>query len=226
MTTNSIRHLQLVFLGLVSLVSCDRLQEQIKSKTTRAEVEEARTPAEIEEAREFSMDSLMDRAIKRSVELVEESQKAGKKNTVGLADGKWWSDADNATRVVYLRGVSDSAEALAGISGALIDEAKEQVKATNAAKIFYRIGDFTDASYMTANYLVSRLSLVMSGHTFGDIMQAVSNFYRNKPLQKDKPIIWVLAFPLYNEFQESLPKEKRSSFYDTISVPMKRGIQK
>jgi len=52
------------------------------------------------------------------------------------------------------------------------------------------------------------------------LADAVTKFYQNKPLLKDKPVLWVLAVPLYKELEDSKPQDKRNSSNDTVKVPM------
>src|SRR5262249_9211515 len=93
-------------------------------------------------------------------------------------------------------------------------------------KSMYLAGRTYAASFEAESQLSGRISQVMGRHSFGDLAQAVTNFYRNKPLQKDKPVIWVLAVPLYKEFQEGQAKEKRLNVYDSVSFEMEREVSK
>jgi hypothetical protein len=64
--------------------------------------------------------------------------------------------------------------------------------------------------------------VIAVGRTYGDIINAVTKFYQDKPLlkeMKEKPVIWVLAVPLFQQLQESLPSEKRKD--DSVIVPVK-----
>ena len=64
-----------------------------------------------------------------------------------------------------------------------------------------------------------RVASVTHGPSFGDTVDAVTKFYQDKPLLKEKPVIWVLAVPLFQQLQESLPSEKRKD--DSVIVPAK-----
>lgn len=203
--------LSFVFFCFVVLVACDREAPQPKL-------------TEVEETIVLSMESLVDGMVAKDKADIEEAQKQGRRSTVGLAEGKWWQEADGLERAVYLRAVADLTSAVTDINLAVYPELRNQGRA-KGLKPFVRVGGTYDSGYQAESFLTGRIGAVIGGHSFGDISDAVTKFYQNKPLLKDKPVIWVLAVPLYKEFQESQPKEKRSTAYDSLWVPMQQEVK-
>lgn len=44
---------------------------------------------------------------------------------------------------------------------------------------------------------------VLGGKSFGDIKDAITQFYQGKPLLRDKSVLWVITVPLYEEAMKS-----------------------
>jgi hypothetical protein len=193
---------------------CDRASQVIPSQAS-----ENRT-VERTESLDLAVETLIDGLVARDRESTEEAHKKGYKNTVGMADGKWWSQNDRGTRAVYVRGLSDLAMALGTIYFATVSEVATQRKANGLELQFGN--DSLSAVREIESKLSSRIEAVVSGQSFGDLADAITKFYQNKPLMKDKPVLWVLAVPLYKELEESKPKEKRTTGNDTIRVPMSK----
>lgn len=192
-------------------VGCDRPSQILPSQARENTIVEKRVSLEL------SLETLIDSLVARDRESTEEAHKKGHKNTVGMVDGKWWSQNDGVARAVYVRGLSDLAMALGRIHFATYEETQSQRKIKGLELQF---GESSLHAGMDAeSKLSARVEIVVSGQSFGDLADAVTKFYENKPLMKDKPVLWVLAVPLYNELQESKPKEKRPT-NDMIRVPM------
>jgi hypothetical protein len=171
----------------------------------------------VTESREVSMDSLIERMVENDKKTVEEGHKKGNTNTVGLVDGKKWSE-NLFDRYDYVRGIADFASASAGIAGVILDEAteQEQMSLQSARSKQSRVAAALDAMRI---FLI-RVADVTGGHSFGDTVEAVNKFYQDKPLLKDRPVIWVLAVPLYKQLQEAKPPDQRDN-NDTVPVPIK-----
>ena len=76
----------------------------------------------------------------------------------------------------------------------------------------------------------SRLDQVISGPSFGDLTDAITKFYQNNPLLKDRPVLWVLSVALYKELKASRPIPAKGSvdeiiaqYDDTVSVSLKKS---
>ena len=191
------------------------------SKTSSA----APTSQSVVESREtltFSIDTLFDSVVAWDKRETEEARKSNA-HIVGMADGKWWMEQSVVARVDYLRGMSDTVMAL-GRMNVVTGDARDAQK--DAKHLEYAFGgDSFTAGVVAESALSGRIDLVMSGKKFGDVAEAVTKFYRDKPLLKDKPVLWILAVPLYKELEEAKPQEKRNRHFDSIQVSMVKKTQ-
>lgn len=201
------------FLLLVQ-VGCDRPPQLAPPKA------EANKPIEVENTEwvVLSFESLMESVLARDKKSVEEAHKVGRKQTVGMADGKWWLQNTQMDRVVYIKAVADVVLAL----GQLLTVTSDQIINEQTAKsLELHFGnDSLSAAQEAESKLSGRIESVIGGRSFGDLAEAVTKFYQSKPLLKDKPVLWVLAVPLYKDLEESKPQDKRQRFNDTVKVPM------
>ena len=147
---------------------------------------------------------------------VEEEHKKGNTNTVGLIDGKKWLE-DSFNRYDYLRGIADFAQANVGIAVVVLEGVTEQERMSRQSA---RKNQSRGAAAVDAMRILSiRLSDVTGGRPLRDTVDAVDKFYEDKPLLKDRPVIWVLAVPLYKQLQEAKPPDQRDKQNDTVTVP-------
>jgi hypothetical protein len=170
----------------------------------------------------LSFESLIENVVARDKQLVEEAHKAGRKDTVGAADGKWWLQSTRADRVVYIRAVGDLVAAQSQLYSVTSRQIIDERQAKSLELYFDR--NTLNASQEAESKFSSRIEDVIGGRSFGDLADAVTKFYQSKPLLKDKPVLWVLAVPLYKELEESKPQDKRSRFKDKVRVPLMKKI--
>jgi len=193
-------------------IGCNRTPQVAPSKA------DEKKPIETTEWLELPLESLLENVVAKDKESVEEAYKAGRKQTVGLADGKLWLQYTRIERAIYLRGVGDLVSALGYVNGVTNDEIATKQKAQG---LELHLGkDSLSGGQEAESKFSGRIEIVMAGQNFGDLVDAITKFYQNKPLLKDKPVLWVLAVPLYKELQDSKPEDKRSSFNDTVKIPM------
>jgi hypothetical protein len=196
-----------LFFCLFSLVfisiGCDRIKEIVSMSP-------------VTESREISIESLIERMMENKKTSVEEEHKKGKTNTVGLLDGKMWLE-DSFDRYGYLRGIADLVSANVGVAAVVLEKVNEQERMSlqSARKNQSRGAAALDA----IRIMLIRLSDVTGGRPLGDTVDAVTRFYDDKPLLKDRPVIWVLAVPLYKQLQEAKPPDQRDNKNDTVPVP-------
>ena len=204
----------IVLIGVLSLsfisIGCDKLKDLASSKFS--------APAKTQE-KQLSIESILDGVTTKSQQDVAQAHKEGQTKVVGLLDGKTWLENPNC-RVAYIRGIADLASSLKDINSIVWSGEVNETDMVKEVKIISEIPpSFYIASLHAESNLSERFNTVLAGRTFGDISNAVTKFYEDKPLMKDKPVIWVLAIPLYQQLQESLPKEKRRK--DDITIPVK-----
>ncbi len=202
-----------LFLVLVLVqVSCDRLTGQHKDSLPETD------------SIELSVESLVDHAITKQKQFVEEEHKKGNSNIGSAVDGNEWLTLNSLQRLSYLNAVADQTHFLVGVVTTAYSETKSQSKMKVEE---YRNPDSLLAGILwTEHALTGRLSeVVLGAGTYGDLADAVTKFYENKPLLKNKPVLWVLAVPLYKELQEAKPKDQRETEYDTVRVPLKKSKQ-
>ena len=198
---------QPLYICLFSLVfisiGCDRFKETFSK-------------SEVTESREISMESLIERMLENDKKSVEEAHKKGETNVVGFVNGGEWSERF-FDRYGYIRGLSDFASASIGVVGVILEEANEQE--TKSLQSDRKNQSRGTAALDAMRVFVFRLNYVTSGHSFGDTVKAVDKFYQDKPLLKDRPVVWVLAVPLYKQLQEAKPPDQRDNKLDTVPVP-------
>lgn len=204
------------FFALLLLVpvGCDRLPQLASPKA------EANKPIEIEttEWLALSFESLIDEVLARDKKSLEEAHKAGRKHTVGMADGKWWLQNTQADRVVYIKAVADVVVAQSQLYSVTSDQITNEQTAKSLELHFGN--DTLSAAQEAESKFSGRIESVIGGRSFGDLADAVTKFYQSKPLLKDKSVLWVLAVPLYKELEESKPQDKRRRYNDTVKVPL------
>jgi hypothetical protein len=192
-------------------LGCDRTTQQYPSNTQQKTIE-------IPESVTLSIESLIDRVVATDKEEIEEAHKKGNSKAVGMADGKWWMENGRLAQLMYLRGASDIAIALGDINAVTSQEVDAQRQKRN---LDYQFGSSSlTAPEEAESKLSGRIEAVTRGHTFGDLAEAVTKFYRDKPLLKDKPVLWVLAVPLYKEHEDAKPQDKKSTYYDSVEADM------
>ena len=166
----------------------------------------------------LSIESLIDRVIAKDKQAVEEAHKKGNSNVVGMVDGKWWMANGRLQQLMYLRGVSEIAFALGDINAVTSQEVDAQKQNKN---LDYQFGlSSLTAPEEAESKLSGRIEAVFEGHRFGDLAEAITKFYRDKPLLKDKPVLWVLAVPLYKEHEDAKPQDKKITYYDSVQAAM------
>jgi len=200
-----------VFIGLQ--IGCDRTSQQNHPSATR-QIDFVPDVAPHVEYVELSVESITDEAVTGNKKAVTEAQKGGKSNIAGTLDGTEWLKLDVFSQLTYLRGLGDSLEFMdhvyVGSYRALARERNTRaLEYTNGDNSFRAGGDVTGA-------FRSRVMDVIAGRTFGDLTSAITQFYQRKPLLKDKPVLWVLAIPLYKEIQESRSKPQPGSVDEAI----------
>ncbi len=192
-------------------LGCDRATRQYPSNTEQKTIE-------IPESVTLSIESLIDRVVAKDKQDMEEAHKKGNSKVVGMVDGKWWMENGLLARLMYLRGVSEIAMALGDINAVTSQEMEAQKQNRN---LDYQFGlSSLTAPQEAESKLSGRIEAVIGGHTFGDLAEAVTKFYRDKPLLKDKPVLWVLAVPLYKEHEDAKPQDKKSTYYDSVQAAM------
>jgi hypothetical protein len=163
------------------------------------------------------METIIERMVENIKQSVEEAHKKGEANTVGLVDGKKWSES-SFDRYDYIKGIADLLSATAGVAGVVLDEVtkEEKLLAQSARK-----NQSTGAAALDAmRILAIRVMDVVSGRSYGDTVDAVTKFYEDKPLLKDRPVLWVIAVPLYKQLQDAKPPDERDNKNDTVPMPI------
>jgi hypothetical protein len=189
-------------------IGCDRFRDFTSSMQQSVKIE----------SRELSMESLIERMAEKDKEGVENSHTKGKSNTVGLVDGKRWLE-DSFDRYDYIRGLSDLISAMNGIAVIVYEESGQFLELKKQVSQRSDTQDNPYVALLEAMRLLSfRVGSVTNGPSFGDTVDAVTKFYKDKPLMKRKPVIWVLAIPLYKQLQEAMPPENRDK-NDSLTVP-------
>ena len=214
-------YLNLTLCGLALLIACDRIPDRFKPQSKPTGVVET---TEITEIVELSVETLIDRMVDKYKRLIEEQQQKKGAPLAGLLDGTFWLKLDDFTRGLYITGVVNLASTITPLQDAAFEELKRHEKEKGLKAYFDRGGSY-QAGDTAMSMLVSRISSVTANHSARDIIEAVTSFYLSKPLFKDKPVIWVLAVPLYKELQESKPQENKKTSNDSVSVPMKREVK-
>jgi len=214
MTTTAafLRYSLLVALLLIQM-SCDRPPQPTS---------QPKEPVWTSESIELSLDSLIDSAVDIDKKAVEEAHKSGHSNVVGGRDGNWWLGSNALMRVTYVNAVGDLVGALGNINGAASVEMENQ-KRLKTLDYEFESDSFHGGADAESRFS-GRIQEVMGGHSFGDLADAITKFYQNKPLMKDRPVLWVLAGPLYKELQEAKPPEKKVA-HETISIQMRKKAQ-
>lgn len=187
-------------------IGCDRFKETFSMSQAT------------DSSREISVESLIERMMENSNKSVEKAHQKGETNVVGLLDGNGWSE-DSFDRNHYVRGVADFVSASAGVAGVILDEANEQETKTKSLQSARKNQSRVAAALDAIRVFLVRVNDVTGARPFGDIVKAVDQFYQEKPLLKDRPVIWVLAVPLYKQLQEAKPPDKRDNQNDTVPLP-------
>ena len=163
------------------------------------------------------MDSILDGMLFFNRKDLEKEQKEGR-SVLPPVDGNWWLKMSERDRGVYIDGIRDLVWLMCDVESQLA-RSLQQEKTKNLEAVF---GDNTHMTSLAVDSEMNRrLLAVLGAGTGGDISGAVTKFYSNKPLLKDKPVLWVLAVPIAKEAQEAQPPEKKL-FADTVEVPMQR----
>jgi len=214
------RSFSIFVFALILAMGCDRTP---KPEPTKAE---EREQVEITEAIDISVESAIDGAVSKAKANVEAAHQKGQRHVVGLISGKDWLAMDQLSRVLYIRGLADHVDLVNGISIAAYEELETQRATKN---LEHRSGKTPSyfAATRAAKAFEDRLREVLFGRTFGDLSDAVTKFYSNKPLLKDRPVVWVLSVALYKEVKASQPTPAKGSLeemyqrqYDTVSVEL------
>jgi hypothetical protein len=192
-----------VFSGVLFLLGCDRIRESMPL------AQPAVTSTEL------SMDTLIEHMVEHSKQSVDEAHKKGETNTVGLVDGKKWQEG-SFDRYDYIKGVADLFSATIGVAGVVLDKANDR-----DAQLDRKNQSTSTAALDAMRILAIRIADVVSVRSYGDTVDAITKFYSDKPLLKDRPVIWVIAVPLYKQIQEAKPPEERDNKNETIPVPIK-----
>lgn len=180
-------------------------------------------PAWAVETMELPLDSLIDSAVARDKQGVEEAHKRGDSKVVGGRDGKWWMEASPMARISYVNALGDVVGALNYINNATSSETERQKRIKNLEYEFAGGSSF-HGPVEAESMFSGRIQEVTGGRSFGDLVDAITKFYQNKPLLKDKPVLWVMAGPLYKELQEAKPQEKKAS-NDMVRVRMRKKAE-
>src|SRR5262245_57930520 len=162
---------------------CDRLREFKPAKTQPKE------PVAVTESVELSMDSILDGMLFFNRTDFEKAQKEGRSNVLPPLDGNWWLKMNPRDRAIYLGGIRDLVWLIWDVTIATRYEVDKQTKTKNLEYVF---GDSTTlmASLVVNSEFNRRLLAVLGAGTGVDISDAVTKFYSNKPLLKDKPVLW------------------------------------
>jgi hypothetical protein len=125
-------------------------------------------------------------------------------------------------RIAYVNALGDLVSTLTSINVVTAVELDNQRR---LKKLDYEFeSDSFHGSVDAESAFSTRIQEVTAGHTFGDLVDAITKFYQNKPLLKDRPILWVMAGPLYRELQEAKVQEKKPA-NDTVNIPMRKPVQ-
>ena len=183
--------------------------------------QEPTTKIKASEEIQFSLDVIIERAIFEDKKSTDEAHQKGHKNVVGLLVGRDWRDIENWQRVQYIRGLVDMlgfVTATASAGGSLMLEEADKRKQNfyvNTAGI-----PFLVSSRQAVEGLTSRLTGVTGSKSFGELAEAVTLYYTNHPLDREKPVLWVLSVPLFNQLGKKVPMEERVSVeVRTFNVP-------
>ncbi len=165
---------------------------------------------------EISVEQAIESAVNRDKSDLEEAHKRGKTTVVGLVTGKEWLAMNLLERIRYLKGVADVNAFSSGIDLSAFSELESQ---RTFRGLEHTMGDVSSyqAGQLVVGQFSARISEVISGRTYGDLHDAVTRFYANKPLLKDRPVLWVLTVPLFKELQESRPKPAKGSVDEVLA---------
>jgi len=163
---------------------------------------------------ELSVESLANDAVENDKRMLAESREGGNSNAFRAMNGTEWLTLDVREQIRYLRGLWDLIE-----FGNLVTGASRSaiVREKSSRGLAFSNGNNTwNATSEVADGFRSRIMDVIAGRTNRDILFAITQFYQRKPLLKDKPVLWVLAIPLYKEIQESRSKPQPGSVDEAI----------
>ena len=164
---------------------------------------------------ELPVESMINYAVALNQKNLAEAQRAGKSNTVGAMNGTEWLKLDILSQAMFVRGLGDLIEFMNDVSSVSTSALRREKE---AKVLEYESGNtsFTTAYYGMTGAYRSRVLDVIGGRSFRDLTSAITEFYQRKPLLKDKPVLWVLAVPLYREIQESRSKPQPFSVDEAI----------
>lgn len=149
------------------------------------------------------------------------------KKVVGPLTGTDWLQLTTASRTWHIRGIADTYYLLTDISfvtGRNLDteaRAKSLERDTSLAQQpSYTVGWEMQSTF------ISRLGRIIAGRPFGDTSAAVTKYYENNPLFRERPVLWVLTVPLLKELKAAAPKgsteEVLWELEESITVPLRK----
>lgn len=172
---------------------------------------------------EIGLEDVLEKTIREDRKGVEEAHQKGNSRVVGLRDGTEWLQASEARRLDYIRGTADALSFIDGageVAWSTLQEREESQKVMFLGSAS-TIPHF-EARFRSMDGTAQRLANVIAGHAFADIADAVTAHYRNIPLDRNKPVLWVIAVPLFKQLGKSTPNTDKVA----ISVkPMPRSGQ-
>ena len=211
--------------ALILAMGCDRTPKPVPTK------EEEKKEIEITEVIEISVESAIDGAVSKAKANVEAAHQKGQRHVVGLISGKDWLAMDQLSRIYYIRGLGDNLDLTSGISTAANEELETQRSIRKLEHSSGKIPSYV-AGTRAATAFEDRLREVIFGRTFGDVSDAVTKFYSNRPLLKDRPVVWVLSVALYKEVKASEPTPAKGSLeeyfqkqYDSVLVELLKKVK-
>ncbi|MDP2605262.1 MAG: hypothetical protein Q8S00_22195 [Deltaproteobacteria bacterium] len=195
---------------------CDKVRESVSSRNGQTAGESSDQLIEKTRTIDLSMDSLIDRVAAKDKERMKDYRKKGNTTTVGFADGREWLEWNKLERLGYIRALADMEGSFFEFHYATRDEIRDR------GEFEYRRGEtrssiITDGAYAHAQQSFrSRIHYVVTGRRLGEVEEAITEFYRVNSLLRDKPVLWVLAVPLYKQIEKSVPNLDKS--IDTLTV--------
>jgi len=222
----SANHVVLV-VALLLGIGCDKVPKSSSPKNDQPKINQPKIDQKV--TIEISVESLIVDAVRKDKADVEAAHQKGNKNVVGLMNGTQWLGLDRGDRVYYVRGISDFHSFNSEIGSAAIRAVESERKAKGLGHVRGEESSF-GVGRTSVGTISSRLDQVISGPSFGDLTDAITKFYQNNPLLKDRPVLWVLSVALYKELKASRPIPAKGSvdediaqYDDTVSVSLKKS---
>lgn len=152
-----------------------------------------------------SVESAINKAVDKGKADLESALEKGKKDVVGLLIGKEWEGMSVLDRVRYIRTLAELSQFNALVSSAASEDLDNKIRGRGLQHDYLQKAPSWSMGLRVIDKVDDRLRLVIVGRAFGDLADAVTKYYKDNPLLRDRAVLWVLSVALYKEVQAATP---------------------